>query len=154
MDFVDSHLRQRRLAPCRSPPFQVTQINCASGTRRQAEVPRYLSRRCTFTGLPNRILKPFAERRFARQLRYLLDLDSAIRATHPKDFHHDSRAKFHAREIAHFTLADIVRRFQLPSAPGAHQLPVPTLPPDPKLERLGPLVDLMPVNPVSRPAQY
>jgi len=37
---------------------------------------------------------------------------SIFRTTHPEYFHHDRRAEFHAREIAYFALADIVRPFQ------------------------------------------
>ena len=42
---------------------------------------------------------------------------SIFRTTHPEYFHHDRRAEFHAREIAYFALADIVRPFQFRPRP-------------------------------------
>ncbi len=62
-------------------------------------------------------------------------------------------AELHARQIAHFPLTYIVRVLQLAAAARANQLPISALAPYPQFERLGPLIDLMPVDSIARPSQ-
>jgi hypothetical protein len=59
--------------------------------------------------------------------------DSAVRAAHPIHLYDDGRPEFHARQIANFALAHLVRRLQLTAASRANQLSVAALAPYPKL---------------------
>ena len=90
---------------------------------------------------------------FARQLRHFLHLDAAIRAAHPIHFHQDCRAELHARQIAHLTFVRVVRSFQFASASGTNQLLMAAFTPDPELQRLGFLIDFVPVHSVPWPSQ-
>ena len=153
MDFIHAHQLQRGLAPRCRPALQIAQIDGAHRAGRQSESPRHLPSRGALTRLAHGVLKPLAERSFARQLRHLLDLDPAIRAAHPIDLDHHRGPELHARQIPHLPLADIVRVLQLPAASRADQLPIAPLAPNPQLQRLRLLVDLVPVHPIPRPSQ-
>ena len=63
------------------------------------------------------------------------------------------RAVFKARQIAHLPFINLVEFAHPASATGAHQPPVPCLPTHPQFQSLGLFVDLVPINPVARPAQ-
>lgn len=91
--------------------------------------------------------------RVTRELRHPLDLHAAVRTTHPEHLNHNGCAELHARQIAHFPLAHLVRLLQLPAASRANQLPVAPFPSGPKLQGLRPLINLVPVHPVARPPQ-
>jgi hypothetical protein len=116
-------------------------------------MPSHLSRCGTFAGLPDRIFEPFAERRLAWQLRDLLHLDAAIGAAHSIHLDDYRRAELHARQIADFPLAHVMRVLQLTAATRANQLPISSLAPYPQFERLGPFIDLMPIDPVPWPTE-
>src|ERR1035437_3840316 len=58
-----------------------------------------MCRNGALTGLPHRVLKPFAVGRLAGQLRHLLRLHSARRAIHPIQFHHHRGLILKARQI-------------------------------------------------------
>src|ERR1700680_1360575 len=153
MDFVHAHQRECGLAPCCRPALQVTQIDRAHGTGRHSESPRYLPSRGTLTRLADSILKALAERGFAGELGDLLGRDPAIRTAHSINLDDHRGPEFHARQIAHFPLADIVRVLPLPAASRTDQLPMAPLPPNPQLQCLRLLMDLVPVHPIPRPCQ-
>src|SRR6516165_9895091 len=153
MDFIYAHLCQHGLSPGSGPPLQISEVDRSDRARGQPEMPGHLARRGALACLAHCVLEPFAERRLAGQLRHPLDLDAAVRTTHPVHFDNHRCSEFHARQIAYFSLAHIVRRFQFPAASGANQLPIPALPAYPKLERLSPLINLVPVDSIAWPPQ-
>jgi len=59
---------------------------CGASPGRQSELPGHLAYRRACAPQPHRILEVFAEGRFARQLRYLLDSYPALRAAHSVQF--------------------------------------------------------------------
>src|SRR5262249_41743211 len=153
VDLVYAHPRQRGFAPTGGPPLQIAKIDGSHGARCQPETQGNLSGRCALARLPDRILKTLTERRLAGQLRHPLHLDAAVRTAHPVDFDHHRRPEFHARQIAHFPLADFVRFVQSAPASRANQLLIAPFASNPKLESLCPFVDLVPVYPIPRPSK-
>jgi hypothetical protein len=66
MNFIHAHQLQCGFTPRCRPALQVTQIDGSHGAGRQTESPRYLPCRSALAGLAHRVLKPLAERGFAR----------------------------------------------------------------------------------------
>jgi len=143
MDLIHAHLPQGRIAPGGAPALQIPQVDCAHRALRPPESPRHLPRRRTLARLAHNLFAPLAERRFARQLLDLLCLDSAVRTADPVQLDHHRRTVLKARQIAHLAFIDLVEFTHPAPTTGAHQLPVPRLPPHPKFQGLGLLVDLV-----------
>ena len=155
VDFVHPHLPQRRLAPLRVPSLQITQIDGSYRARGQTHMPRHLASRRTLASLPHRLLEALAVGRLARQLRHPLGPYPAAWTLHSVGLHHHGRHVLKAGQIAHFPLADFVNpggRHVLPTS-RANQLQSGLLPSHPELQLLALLVNLHPINPVSRPSQ-
>jgi hypothetical protein len=74
--------------------LRISQIDRPHRARRQAKLPRHPSYRGVLTGLSHRFLKALAEGRLARQQRYFLRLDSALRTAHPIELDHHRRPVF------------------------------------------------------------
>src|ERR1700730_5964228 len=105
----------------------------------------------TLTGQPHCLFEALAKRCLARQLRHLFCLHPAIRTAHPLQLHHHRRPKLETGQVAYLSLVRVISLAQLPPAAGAHQFPVPTLAPNPQLQRFRRLIDFVSVDPVPRP---
>src|ERR1035438_9876818 len=128
------------LIPLALAPLQISQIHGAYRALRQRESPGHLSRRCAFARLPHHLFESLAERGLARQLFYSLGLNPTIRTPNPIQLDHHCCPKLEACQIPYFSLVYLVDLAHPLSAPGTYQPPVPGLPPDPQLQRLGSLV--------------
>ena len=118
------------------------------------KLPRHPPRRGALAGLPHRIFEALAEGRFARQQRHLLGLHPAVRAAHPVQFDAPQWSWYSKQgKIAHFPLVGLDDGAHRSPATGTDQLLVAAFAPHPQLQRLGRLIDLRPVNLVSRPPQ-
>ena len=122
INLIHSHLPQSRLlSPCR-PTLQVTKINRPYGAFRQLQSPRHLPCRCTLASLAHRILKAFAERALARQLRHFLHLRTAVGTSHSAQFHDHRYPVFTPRKVAHFPFHHLMDAAYMLAAPGAYPL--------------------------------
>jgi len=153
MDLIHPHPPQRRLPPRRRPSLQIPQIDASRRAFGQAKLFAHPPRGRTLASLPHRVLEPFAERRFARQLRHLLRLQSAVRALHPVLLDHHRRPVFEARKMAHLALVDVGDLLGAAPAPGADQHPIPTLAPHPQLQPFGRFINLASPHPIAGPSQ-
>src|SRR5258708_939662 len=138
----------------RRPAFQITHIQGPHSARRQPELPGHAPYRRTLTGQPYRLFKALAERRFARQLRHLLRLHSAIRAANAVELDHHRGAKFEAGQIPHLPFVGVVHFAQLPPTPGTDQFPIPSFSPYPQLQRFSGFVDFVAIDPIPGPPQH
>src|ERR1017187_7497229 len=120
-----------------------------------AATPTYrATRRRALTRLSHCLLEALAVGRLARQLRPPLGPYPTARALHPVGLHRHRRRVLKTGQVAHFPLADFVNpggRHVLP-ATRTNQLQPGLLPSHPKRHLLALLVDLHPINPVSRPS--
>jgi len=82
-DLVHSQVVQGRLAALPIPAFQIAQIDGSDCTLGHSKLLGHTPRRSTLAGLSHGLLETFGERRLARQLLHLLDLQAAVRAAHP-----------------------------------------------------------------------
>src|ERR1017187_10161019 len=120
----------------------------------QTHPPRHLPRRGALTGLPHRVLKPFAVGRLAGQLRHLLRLHSARRAIHPIQFHHHRGLILKARQIPDLSFIHLVHLVHPSSAARTGHAAIPPLAPDQQLELLVLFVDLLLIDPIARESQH
>jgi hypothetical protein len=144
--------RERRFPPCRAPALQIAQIDRPHRARRHSELPGYAPAPERFRRPVRRRPRSAGEWCLAGQLRHLFGLDAAVRAAHPVQLDYHGRLELEARQVSHFPLVDLVDLLGAAPAAGTHQLPVAVLPAHPQLQRLGRLIDLMPIHPVARPA--
>src|SRR5450755_1523525 len=116
---------------------------------------RHLARRRALARLPHCLLEALAVGRLARQLRHPLGPYPAAGALHPIGLHRHRRRVLKAGQVAHFPLAHFVNpggRHRLPTA-RTNQPQSGLLSSHPKLQLLALLVNLHPINPVSRPSE-
>src|ERR1039458_2096680 len=116
--------------------------------------PNPLCRHGGLTGLPHRVLKPFAVGRLAGQLRHLLRLHSARRAIPPIQFHHHRGLILKARQIPDLSFIHLVHLVPPSSAARTGHAAIPPLAPDPQLELLVLFVDLLLIDPIARESQH
>jgi hypothetical protein len=97
----------------------------------QSKLSGHLAYRRAFARQPHGILKIFAEGRFARQLRHLLDSYPTLGTAHPVQLDDHRGLILSPRQVAHFALIRVMCFGKLPSASRTNQFAVPTLPPHP-----------------------
>ncbi len=77
--------------------------------------------------MPHRLLKALAEGRLARQQRYFLGLDPALRTAQSIKLDHYRRAVFEARQIPYLPLVDLGNFMDPSTTAGTLQFAVPAL---------------------------
>src|SRR5215469_6169316 len=131
IDFINSHLPQRRFPPARCPALEIANIDGTHRAGRQPELSGHSAHRCALTRQPHRFFEALAERCFAWQLRHLLRLHSAIRAAHTIQLDHYRGAKLEAGQIAHLPLVGVIHLAQFATTARTHQLAIAPFSPYP-----------------------
>src|SRR5208337_3405961 len=127
IDFVHSHLPSRWPSPTLGPAFQIPQVDGPHRAGSQAQLPRHSSYRRALASQPHRFLKALTEGRLARQLRYFLHLDPALRTAHSIQLDHHRRAVLEAGQIPHLALVNLGHLPHRLSTSRTHQLAVAAL---------------------------
>src|SRR5215469_14605436 len=153
VDLVHPHLRQAILAPCGIPPLQIPQVDGSHRAGCQSKMPSNFAHRGTFASLPHSVLKIFAERCFARQLRHLFHAHPTLWTAHPVQFDDHPGLILPPRQVAHLALVTIVNlRYSSPTS-RADQLAISSLSPNPQPQNLVCLINLMSKYSVTRPIE-
>jgi len=133
--------------------IQRLQVDGSHRARRQPKLPRHSSHRGALTGVSHRFLKALAEGRLARQQRYFLSLDAALRTPQSIQLDHYSGAVIEARQIPYLPLVDLGNFLAPSTTAGTLEFAVPALAPHPQTQSLSFFVDLAAIDPVPRPSQ-